>query len=214
MKRKASYQLQKPKLQRQGAVYGRAALQRAPKPTRPLALEKKFLDTSVLNNVDVTAGVIINLALVPQGQTDVTRIGNKITATSIACRGLTTQDTATNGTLRIIVFIDKQANGAAAAVTDILETANFASFRNLDNVDRFDILVDDYHTINAMNTGSGSEYFWQYYKKLDVPIHFSGATGAITELRSNNIGILYISSIAALNAAQLGGVARLRYTDL
>jgi len=119
------------------------------------------------------------------------------------------------GNVRVIVFVDKQANGATAAVLNLLETANIQSFRNMDEVDRFTILHDQIHesvvvTTNALHT-SGQIKWYSINKKLNLPIHFSAAAGAITELRSNNIGILYISDEAAANV-NLANV-RVKFTD-
>jgi len=120
------------------------------------------------------------------------------------------------GMLRVIVYVDKQANGAAAAITDIVKTAALASFRNMDQVDRFDILMDKVFKIgsggtNALHTDEGKKY-WKINKKCNYPVHFSSTTGAITELKSNNIGILYLADVANVNAA-VASVCRVKFVD-
>ena len=47
----------------------------------------------------------------------------------------TTNASNTFDTLRFILHLDRQANRAAAAVTDILESADHFSFNNLSNKD-------------------------------------------------------------------------------
>lgn len=192
-------------------------------PTRSLAnQEKKFLDTSIQNTADVSAGVIIpSLNLIPQGVTDVTRVGNKVTLTKVNLRGLAAMEdfgTAafSGGVLRTILFIDKQTNGATAAVLDILRTAAVLSFRNMDNLDRFIILDDTtirvpIESANVLHTAI-SRFPWSVNKKINVDVHFSGTTGAITELRSSNIGLLYIADLAVVDAAILGN-ARVKFVD-
>lgn len=196
---------------------------RLPRTRISTAIEKKYLDTSIQNTSDISAGVILNsLVLVPQGTTDVTRIGNKITVTNINLRGFAANDDLTTaltggGYLRVILYVDKQANGATAAVTDILKSAVIHSFRNMDQVDRFIILQDKFYNIpikttDALHT-SIETTMWSMNIKCKYPVHFSSTMGAITELRSNNIGLLYISDTPTLNAANVG-TARVKFIDL
>jgi len=188
----------------------------------PGSAEKKYLDTTITNSADVTSGTVLSsLNLVPQGTTDVTRIGNKITATNINIHGIATLDSSltapTAANFRVIVFIDYQANGATAAVTDILKTASIVSFRNMDQVDRFKILEDFVIRLTPGVIGSiasdNCNMRWAVNKKVNIPIHFSSTTGAITELKSNNIGLLFIADSALVNVTTLG-IARVKYIDL
>lgn len=48
-----------------------------------------------------------------------------------------------------------------------------------------------------------------FYKKCNVPLEFSSTTGAITEIRSNNIGVLLIS---AEGTAKFDSSIRIRFT--
>lgn len=188
----------------------------------PGSIEKKYFETSIVNVGSNIAGSVLNsLNLVPQGTTDQTRIGNKISIRNINIHGYMSYDDQTTGAfgagnLRVILFVDKQCNGATALVTDILKSASIESFRNMDQVDRFTILKDIVFegpqlVANALHTSQTTKY-WSLSAKCDLPIHFSSTTGAITELRSNNIGMLYITDGAAVNPASLG-VARVKFTD-
>lgn len=189
----------------------------------PWSVEKKFFETSIVNTADVSGGVVLNsLCLIPQGTTDQTRIGNKITIKNINLRGYASNDDVAGaayggGHIRIILYIDKQANGATAGVTDILKTTNgIASFRNMDQVDRFVILKDKVVKVpilstNALHTGTDNK-IWKMNIKCNIVVHYSSTVGAITELRSNNIGLLYIADKATINAAEIG-LARVKFTD-
>lgn len=186
--------------------------------------EKKFLDTAIASTSISNTGIVFNsVNLIPQGTTDVTRIGNKVNVTNFNMHltlQLPNQAIATpfSEKVRMIAFVDKQANGAAAVVTDILETANIHSFRNLDNTDRFQILKDEitHLDIQAVNPTVPSNAINQetvgINKKMNLPLHFSGTTGAITELRSNNIGFLFISLTGTI--ATVEGTARVKFVDL
>ncbi len=191
--------------------------------------EKKFFDTTRASFTPAIAGTIANLSLnlIPQGVTESDRVGRKCTISKIMIRGELTQNTTstaadTSSIIRVIVYLDKQTNGATAAVLDILETAVEASFNNLSNSKRFKILSDQRHSL-ASPSGSGRgttdtlsygemmiPYFW-VKKKCNIPIEFSSTTGAIGEVRSNNIGVLVIQSPGAVN--NFSYTARVRFTD-
>ena len=122
-------------------------------------------------------------------------------------------------TARMIMYLDKQCNGTAAVAGDIMEQANWQSFRNLANSGRFTILMDKMVNLTPTNlTYDGtnfdaSDVFMdgQFHKKCNIPIEYSGTTGAIGEIRSNNIGLLVFSR--QNNALRLDSEVRLRFDD-
>ncbi len=172
--------------------------------------ELKFHDVDLDDAVVASGGTVVaSINLIAQGVTESTRVGRKCTIKSINWKyrfTLGEQDAvatpATADTLRIIMFIDKQANGATAAVTDLLESADVHSFRNLANSGRFVFLLDKVIPLNwrtlasdnaAVVSSAGVFYEQSFYKKCNLPVEFSATTGAITEIRSNNIGVLLLS---------------------
>ncbi len=190
--------------------------------------EQKFFDTVRAVHQPAVAGTISNLSLnlIVQGVDENERVGRKCTVNKVMLRGniTTSAQTAANATsniCRIIVYQDKQANGATATVTNILSTATEQSYNNLSNSGRFKILMD-LRNPGACPSGSGrgttdtlafgeqvKEFFWA--KEVNIPLEFgTGGTGAITELRSNNIGVLSIVSSAITD---LSYVARVRFSD-
>lgn len=189
----------------------------------PLGQELKFFDTTIANTTIGSVGSIHSDSLVeiPQGVTESQRVGRKCTIKSLHLRfvaSLISTTTAANADdgLRVIVYHDKQCNGATAAVTDILETADYLSYNNLSNKNRFRILYDEFCDISAQAAG-GSTFTtgtvaktWSKHLPMNLPIEFSATTGAITEIRSNNIGILAISDNGAMN---LRTTARVRFGD-
>lgn len=189
---------------RTGGFYGRY---RAPGRLAQ-GTELKFFD-GVNSTAAVGVGGTIaqdSLNEIAQGVGESQRVGRKCTLKKLNMRGECTLPAATNATntsdrLRLVVYHDKQTNGAAAAVTDILESATQDSFLNLANKGRFRILAEKNFTMSAAGaTASGAAYTYgevvKSYKlniNLNTPIEFDGATGAITEMRTNNIGVLLIS---------------------
>ncbi len=199
-----------------------------PRTPRSGAGETKFHDVDLNDAVVTTARAITaTVNIIAQNVTETGRVGRKCTITSFHWRyqvSLPEQDAvmtpASGDTLRIILYQDKQTNAATAAVTDLLESADFQSFRNLANVGRFNFLCDKIHNINYMGLGSDGAgvvsqalvlHNYTFNKKLSIPIEFSGADGTIDEIRSNNIGVLLISGngVCGLTNSKI----RLRFSD-
>lgn len=211
-----------PGYSRQGGFYGRF------RPGPAAGGELKFFDVTLDDAVIAAGGAITDsINLIAQGITESTRGGRKCTIKSIYWRYHVTlpevNDAADPGlpdTIRMILYVDKQANGATAAVTDILADAQFQAFRNLANSQRFAILLDKQITMNYLGLAGGTvagavaqthvNRDGTFFKKCNIPLEFSDTTGAITEIRSNNIGVLLISQ------AGIGGFLsqfRLRFSD-
>lgn len=192
--------------------------------------ETKFLDTSIGDTATTVTGVILNsgtINVIPQGVTESSRVGRKCTLTSIHIKGkvrlgVTATSSEACNLYRIIVYQDKQANGATAAVSDILETTDILSFRNLENTGRFVIHYDETKAINAnagagngtTNTFSETMHFFRFNKKCNIPLEFdnSASTGAIGTIRSNNLGMLILCQDAAV-APVCQFEVRVRFSD-
>ncbi len=181
--------------------------------------------------VVATGGTIAedSILTIPEGNGQSERNGRKITVKSLHMRyDLLLPSTATVGStsdaVRVIVYLDKQTNGAAAVVADLLNVADWQSFRNLGNTGRFQILMDKQAVMNA-TAGSGrgttdtlsyseneKAFFWNK-SGLNIPIIYddSATTGAIGSMCCNNIGILTISKAGL---AAFGSRIRVRYTDI
>lgn len=200
---------------RTGGYYGRYAL---------AVNEKKFFDGAKAKTATSATGTIFDDSLVeiPQGVTEKTRVGRVAKLHSLHMNfTIRLPPVADNGSAtevtRIIVFVDKQANGATALVADILETAVRESYRKLANSHRFYILCDKTTTLNAQWAGAtlGNALTFKtisYNKHWKEPLQleFSGVTGAITELRSNNIGVLIITDEGS---SEVQYNWRVRFTD-
>lgn len=199
--------------------------------------ENKFFDTNLAGVIDATGEIAVggtptSLCLIPQDTTESGRIGRKCTVKSIYIRALLQLDPTNNvsnsGTYSIALVLDKQANGAYPAFLDIFEKDRTVSPLNLGNSQRFVILkrwVDVLNATTATATTSdnwatagntvrnwyGGHKFIEYYSKVDIPLEFSSTTGAITELRSNNLFIAWVSESDDVVDVLMD--IRLRYTD-
>lgn len=130
--------------------------------------------------------------------------------------------------VRVIIYWDKQCNGAAAAVAQLLDLTvppDYNAYRNLANNKRFTFLYDRIHQWNASALAASvatpdnesqtivKEYEINVNYNVFIPIEFSGVAGALTEIRTNNIGIIMLAKHGGrmlLNASKF----RIRYIDL
>jgi len=194
----------------------------------PGSFEKKYFDTAfVAANIPSTGAFTISWNLIPQGTSKNQRIGNKCTLVNINFHGTLALNNgaaspASGAKVRWIVFIDKQANGALPAnISDLIQTmpgatTDINSFRNMDNVDRFIILKDKTYIINPSTATTVPDNAvtireLKMNKKCSVPLEFSSTTGAITEIRSNNVTCLFICD--PTNAMNFSGTTRVKFSD-
>lgn len=189
--------------------------------------EVKFLDTTINDAAVVMTGqVSTSFNLIARNDGDSGRIGRKVWIKSIWVRFeyfLPQQqnqgDIGVGDQLRIIMILDKQANGAPATVLNILKTAVKESFRNLTNTGRFRIFYDKNVVLNrrvAVTDGTNTStsptvigHFEKYTRIKNVPIEFDGSTGALSEVRSNNFFILFISQNGVIGVQN--SLVRIRY---
>ncbi len=189
--------------------------------------ELKFFDVVLDDAVISAAGTITDsINKIAQGVTEKTRVGRKCNIRRIDWNYKIslpeTDAVATPGgvaTVRVILYQDKQCNGATASVTGILESDDFQAFYNLAEQGRFQILMDKIHTINYLSLASDGAGVvsqtavnknFKFGKSCNIPLEFDNTTGAITEIRSNNLGVLLVSDTGV---AKFDSIFRLRFSD-
>lgn len=203
-------------------VYNKSAASLALAPSA----EHKFLDTTIAEVDPTTSGAIISASvnLIPQDVTESGRVGRRVILKAVNFRFVaklenTSTPSATDDGIRVIIYHDRQANGATAAVSDILSTTTFLSFNNLGNKSRFTVLSDkivDLSSTAGSWDGTNDQFGEKamtksVYLKCDIPLEFSGTAANISNVRSNNIGIMAITDAGKI---KIKGVVRARYMDL
>ncbi len=193
--------------------------------TQPSVIELKFHDVDIDDAVIAQAfSVQAGVNLIAQGVTESTRVGRKCTIRSIhwhfviELQGATAKGN-TSDVVRVMMVLDKQANQALPANTDVLESTSFLSFNNLSNRKRFRTLMDRTYTLVAQAGGGdgttedyGEDQQWdEFHKKVNIPIEFNAAAGAITEITSNNLVILLASENGT---STFTSKVRLRFSDM
>lgn len=177
--------------------------------------EYKWWDT---NTTSFTTGVVSPLNLVPLGDDSNTRDGRKIRIKSIQITGYGAS-ADTKGAPRIMVVYDKQTNGSLPAITDILESNNWASYHNLNFRNRFKVLYDN---IGGLKRGTNplmvvppgtpsAQFIWHDYIKCDLETIFSAAPAGIQMIESGALFFIYLGT--GLTSLVGDFKTRIRYVD-
>lgn len=187
--------------------------------------ESKFFDSGhVLTPVAIAGNVKDSIVKIPQGVGDEERVGRQCRIDHIEWHVLFELPKVSSGTekdgdcARMILFVDTQCNGAVATAADILDSPSTLSFYNLSNKDRFVILVDKIYdltrhsgTVQGGNITQPAELtHTQQSRACNIPMEYSGTTGALTEMTQNNVGALIVS---ALGEIWYTAKFRVRYSD-
>jgi len=187
--------------------------------------EEKVIENTVATINPVTsAGTVIPYNVVSLGTDFTNRVGRLIDLSCIhfkcVAKADQTQPSQEPDTVRIMLIHDLNPKGAATvpAVTDILTTADIFSGINLNNRQRFEVLMDDIIELQACNyTGSvlvaGSPKSRYLETELEVGIRtiFSGNTGTITDIINGSILMLAIAFTGGVT--ELNHYCRIRFTD-
>lgn len=119
---------------------------------------------------------------------------------------------------RFILGIDKNPDGAAVTPTDVLSTDDIDSFRNIEDKERFKIILDETFDMNIFNNSATTgvtqifkdKEFYKWFKK-SIPISFTNVTGALAEIRNNNFFAMAASQVTT-NASIGKLYTRFRFT--
>lgn len=185
---------------------------------------------------------IDNILAIPTGTGPSERVGRKIKLTNLAFDiSFVSQISAAQqyNRFRVRCWLDKQCNGVAAQTNDVYDpnvsplVLGTQAPLNLFNEGRFVLLGEAYKTCEDSNElnmditnlaipnvnqsqvqlGFSTLYHCQMNIPLNVVIEYSGATGAIAEIRSNQIFVEVSSDYNGVSTVYRGNL-RTRYTDV
>lgn len=183
--------------------------------------EKKYFDTALSFTLDNTGEVPATgqLVLIPQGDTETTRDGRQCMIESVQIRAnMSFQPgaSASASTVATLMLVqDTQTNGAAAAVTDVMTSANlWSALIYMPNSNRFKVLKRwdcEFQPGAGVTAAYNSvNHHLEYYSKQKIPLEFSAGTGALTELKSNNLFLL-AGAVGSDDLVQVDGNCRVRF---
>lgn len=193
----------------------------------------EFKNTDVSNAMTIPTATsswsnLILLNGIDQGAGNSQRVGRRVTVKSILVRynfGLPSP-TATSqlAAVRLMIFYDKQPQGATPLITDVLDTASINSLTNLANSDRF-VILRDWYLDNPKEFGyrpdlsgtfsvAGKEFIALPGNGLDE--QFSGTGGTISSIATGAIYFGFVTTAATVNTSgsRIDFVSRVRYTDV
>lgn len=164
-------------------------------------VERKQIDTDITlvgTAIPVAAAVVaVPLTLCAQGDTDITRNGNKIKLSSISLKinlfNVGAAGSVANPTVRLLLVNDKVSSGAAPALTDVLDTASVIARYNPDTIgSRFKILMDKRYPFGFKNTttstGAGRQCLDDsFYKKVSWHVKYDGTTANIADATTGHL---------------------------
>lgn len=176
----------------------------------------KFLDTTINNPIDSTTSVVL-INGCTRGPDSVSRLGRQIRMRKIEMRyqGYATAGTGTDQIHRIVVVYDKQANGVAAAYSDVFGGSTSVHYPiSMSTASRFEILYDYRVAVNAAGE-PGTNYATQFCERMDHMVTFnSGSLGTIADI---NTGALYVmlsgTNAAGASAGTVQGRVRVYFED-
>jgi len=194
------------------------------------APDKKYLDKVFAAATVPAAGGVTDCLLLGliAGNTDNSRVGNHLTMTNISIHGevyvesdagFVVSDATAFDDVRIIVVYDKQSNGTAPAITDVLNTADINSFRNMNQLDRFIVLKDKRMSLHTNLTFEGSTSvrnaimpsIFKFNKKVALPVDFADATTAT--IANIKTGGLFVMAISRNGLAATHLTTRVKFLD-
>lgn len=213
----------KPRFQRQNAIL------------TSRDVELKVADIAATTYQVNTTGSFTLLAAPVPGTDFTNRVGRKVELKSVYIRGFVFPEAAASQGVaidtimeqaRLIVFVDKQPNGAVPVVADLLNTASTASMLNLNNRDRFRIIHDETFEFDPYyfsNTATQSYVSAtnqikpvKYFKKLNIRTIFNaGTAGTIADINSEALYMFWIGNAAAGTNTDVNATVstRVRFTD-
>lgn len=180
-----------------------------------------MVDTAAATYVFDTTGTVTLLNGTATGTDFTNRIGRKVNWRSFLIQGLIQVSTspAFVSLNRIMIVYDSQPNGALPAVTDVLQQATAVSPLNLNNRDRFRVLLDKRFALGPYNTTVSSSVadrtcmHLNKYRKCNVDTIYDGTTAAIADIQSGSVFMLTIGTQPATSNHLFTGTVRMRFVD-
>lgn len=171
--------------------------------------EKKYTDNNVTGTISTTA-TIGSLSALSQGTSAITRVGDQVKFTNFMYNMICSQHpSATETSLRVLIGVDYQPNGAVPAATDVLEAATVVGLRDIGTGRRFHIFSDRVYNMSSSGTTRVHDTI---FRKINIKTEYNGNLGTVADVSSNNLFYLIISD-EATNSPTVQFQFRQRYID-
>lgn len=183
---------------------------------QPSKAEFKFVDVASTTTAANSTGSVVLLNGIARGDSVSERTGRQVTMRSVYLQYelYATVGTGLNQIHRVMLVLDKQVNATTPSVADIVSSGDVRGFRNLDNRNRFAILIDRHYEI-AQSTTTGTHQFDKIYRRLNtITTYNNGDAGTVADIKTNALFLVILGSEGAGTTA--GSVlhnSRVRYND-
>lgn len=184
--------------------------------------ELKFFDLSPSSGAVPTTNNVFttSLHLIPQGISQSERIGRKVRILAIHCEWVHSIPAATltdeSGIARFWLILDKQAGGANPSIADVFSnTSTIQTYIVPNNESRFKVLkcstskLEPYLFLGGSSQQSSTT--WTWYLNCNMIVEFTGTSGALTTIKSNNLFTTCVHQRTAGTNARMTG--RVYYLD-
>lgn len=182
--------------------------------------EKLFHDVTTTGAAVDTTPLIINCNVMDVGAAVGQRTGRRIEMQSIYVRMETHSGTTPTGcAIRVILFYDKQTNGAQPGATDVLDANRPEAMLNMDSRQRLEVLADKTYVQTVQSGGAATAgfvktfNFHKIFRKLRCrDTIYSGTGSGIADIATGGLFIMLLSTEAVgVTAPVIDMVTRLRY---
>lgn len=159
-----------------------------------------------------STGTINLINGVAQGTDFTQRVGRKFNMKSILLRGrIAVGATPTGGTWRLMLVYDKQTNGAAPAITDIVDAIGMSGVQNLSNRDRFVVIMDKSGFLEATTKITIP---FKKYKKCNLEVINGGTGDTVGSIQTGALWVISMGNLATGVTAITGTItSRVRFKD-
>lgn len=190
---------------------------------RPIP-EMKFTDITATSQPISNNWTIVLINGVAQGQDYNQRIGRQARMRSSLLNGIVYNQTSTSnpqGTgIRICLIWDYQPNSGTTPVgTDIFVSQSLIAPMNLNNRDRFKVLLDRRIQIGAftittgnITAGAPQNVFISKYRKMYMETIFSGVGATLGSIATGALYLCYIADVTSVTSWDY--YTRVRYQDM
>lgn len=161
---------------------------------------------------------------VTQGTTANQRIGKQINIKSIQVRLKLRRTNDTNVTVRILIVYVKESQVGLADTAGLdyllqfvpstsgVKDRTVTSALNLNNTANFVVLKD---TVQELDDGHGTEFYWQYYHKCNLNSEFttSSTTGTAADFKKGSLWLIIADNNYGTNPSIHSYHSRIRFYD-
>lgn len=196
------------------------------------SIESKVYDIAAATYQINTTGTSANICTPILGSDFTNRVGRRITMTSVQIRGMIIPEYAGSGTVgitapqmvRMVLAYDRQPNALLAGVNGFLTAPFPTAFLDLNNRDRFQVLVDRqwvldpwmYSTTATQSYAfGGTSKEFKVFRKINLETVFNAVNGGtFADIVSGALVLFFVgSSVAGAQDANAIINTRVRFVD-